>query len=490
MTTPTEADSQTARFPLWVERGALVFFLVTLVLLAARSYQRADELFITPHAFVSADVATTARTFATEGIIRLHGVPVNNNPPITVSDAYTHWPPLLPASLAIFFRTAGPTERTAHLYILVVFVATAILLYLLGKAWLGSTAGALTAYFWLTLPVVLQFRDLVAQQALMMMFVVAALLAFEKGSSRFGFLFLLLAVVSAWEAALVAPVMWLVSIWFPGRRRQANVALAATGAGLLSVAMLFLYGDPQAAVDTIQTAKFYMGLSDVYSHSNTMRQTPLPVSEQIRLTFLNNFWMLGALGLAGALQLAMSRPAGLVQRFVPLAGPWIAWCVLMSSHTARHHFEFLIAAPAVAVSLAWIATKRDSGTERTATVRAVVFVVLAAVQAVVLPHPHISDGYDPVRLVEFGKTIKAGTPPGSIVLAPLISSVPLYYSERHIVRGVDSPQAAMDALQIAHRDYPGAPVYLAIPPFLKDSFQMEDALLVGSSTEALVFKLK
>jgi hypothetical protein len=284
--------------------------------------------------------------------------------------------------------------------------------------------------------------------------------------------------------------MWLISRWLPHRRKQANHAMAATAAALIAIAGLFLCGDPRAVVDTIQTAAFYMGLSHVYSHSNLVQQMPLPLSEQLRLTLLNNVWMLGPLGLGAFLQLAISRPRGFIEKILPLAAPWIGWCLVMHNHTARHHFEFLIAAPAVALALAWLVTKSEMAQKKTATLQAAVFILLAALQPMILPHPHISDGYDPTRLVEFGRSIKALTPPGSIVMAPLVSSVPLYYSDRHIVRGIDSPQAAIEALPELHRTYPNSPVYLAIPPFLREGFKMEGAQPAGATAEAILFKIE
>jgi asparagine N-glycosylation enzyme membrane subunit Stt3 len=184
----------------------------------------------------------------------------------------------------------GATERVAHLFMLALFVTTAVLVFLLGREWLGTTGGAMGAYLWLTLPVVLEFRDLASQQALAMLFIVAALLAFERERAWPGFMLLLLAVFSAWEAALVAPAMWLVSRSSPERRRLAGIAMLATATGLLSVAALFVFRDPQSARDTIHTAEFYMGLSQMYSHVNLVQQTPLPLAEQLRLTLLNNVW--------------------------------------------------------------------------------------------------------------------------------------------------------------------------------------------------------
>lgn len=485
----TEANERLSA-PAWrvVECGAVLLFVIALVVSAVHATRHAGDLYVTPHAFVSADVATTARTFSREGVLRLRGVPVNNNPPIAEGDFYTHWPPLLPVSLSFAFRAFGASERTAHLFMLVVLVATAVLIYFLGRQWLGPAGGALSAFFWLTLPVVVQFGDLVAQQAVAMLFVVAALLAYEK-STRWSSILLFLAVVSAWEAALVAPALWVVSRRHEEMRRRASFSLIGTAAGLLLVGLLFLGGNPKTALDTLHAAEFYMGISQVYAHVNPLQQIPLPIWTQLRLTLLNNVWMLGPIGLGAVVLFGTSRPKAQMQRFLPLAAPWLVWCIVMHNHTARHPFEFLIAAPAVALSLAWFTLGGDNRQPKQVALRAAIFALLAIVQLIVLPRPSASDGYDPARLVEYGKSIRACTPEGSVVMAPLESSVPLYYSERHIVRNIDSPQTALQVLPELHRSYPHAPVYVALPPFLKDKFRMEGAKTVCSTSEAIVLQV-
>jgi hypothetical protein len=450
---------------------AHVVLLVTSVLLVSSKLRHAHDQFVTPHSFVSADVATTARTFAKEGILHLHGIPVNNNPPVGAVDFYTHWPPLLPISLSVVFRLFGDSECSVHIFMLAIFAATATAMYALGRKWLGPKAGALTAFFWMTLPVVLQFNDLAAQQSLAILFAVLALVAFEAGT-WLGSVLLLLAVISSWEAALIAPAMWLVSKRHSALYPRAKASAIATAAGLCSVAMLFLLGNRQTAVDSLQAAKFYMGLSDVYSHVHlSLPQIQLPLVEQIRLTLLNNVWMLGPLGLAAVVQFFVSRPIPLVQKFVPVAAPWIFWCIVMHNHTARHHFEFLIAGPVVALSLAWLATNGVTDQLRTATLRMAVLIALVLVQMGLLPHPNMSDGYDPAKLVAYGKAIREATPQGSIVLAPLVSAVPLYYSDRHIVRGLGTPEAVREALPEVRSAFPDSPVYIAVPPFLADEFE-------------------
>src|ERR1700722_17943337 len=188
--------------------AALSLFALALALSVVRAVGNATSQFVGPHAFVSADVATTARTFAREGIWKLHGIPVNNNTPIGPRDRYTHWPPLLPVLLSVCFRLFGASEYVSHVFMLGVLVATALLVFRLGTIWLGMVGGALAGYFWLTPPVVVSFGELVVQQSLAMLFVVAALVAFYSGRDKLGAGLLFFAVLSAWEAVLVLPGIW------------------------------------------------------------------------------------------------------------------------------------------------------------------------------------------------------------------------------------------------------------------------------------------
>ena len=71
-----------------LEFVAIALFALALGITTIRAIMHADSQYVGLGASVSADVATTARTFATEGIWKLRGVPVNNNPPIGPDDQY------------------------------------------------------------------------------------------------------------------------------------------------------------------------------------------------------------------------------------------------------------------------------------------------------------------------------------------------------------------------------------------------------------------
>ena len=96
----------------YLKYGSLALFAGSLILTAVHGVLRSAEQFSYAHAFVSADTATTARTFLREGVIALRGVPVNNNPPISSIDFYAHWPPLMTVLLSGCFRVFGPSNET------------------------------------------------------------------------------------------------------------------------------------------------------------------------------------------------------------------------------------------------------------------------------------------------------------------------------------------------------------------------------------------
>ena len=463
--------------------AVILLFAATLVVTIFHGITTSSRQFDYPHAFISADVATAARTFATIGIVHLHGVPVNNNPPIGIDDPYTHWPPLLPILLSLCFRIFGVSERVAHLFMLCVLVATAILLFRLGQRWLGTVAGALAGFFWLTLPVTLQFGHLVSQQALMTLFLVAAVLALMEENNLAATALFFLGAITSWEIVLVAPGLLLAGYWHRELRRRAIAAVVGTGAGVFCVTVLYLLNTPGLAVDTLQAAKFYMGISTSYSHLLTLPQIPLSQGEQIRRTLLNNVWMLGPLGLGAILLLFMDRVHDRIFLLASLATPWLVWCVLMRNHMARHHFEFVIAAPLAALALAWMATAES----KNPTLKIGIFIALATLQMLVLHKPVISDGYDPAALIRYAQGIRQLTQSNSIVMAPLVSAVPLYYSDRHIIRAVDNTESAVQQIPNLRREFPGSTIYLAVPPSLAANFPSER--VTASTPDVLIFQL-
>jgi len=416
---------------------------------------------------VSSDVSVAARNFAHFGVLQLGAVPVNNNPPIGPHDIYTHWPPLLPIILSWVFRLFGESESTAHLLMLVTQVFTALLICVTARDWLGELGGALAGIFWLTLPAVIHFGHLVAQQSLAILFMTAAVWLFTRSS--WGALAIFLAAWSSWEAVLVVPGLWATAI-ISGRaesRTRAAHYTAAAAAAMLSVIGLYASRAPELFVDGLNTALFRMGVSHAYSSLPLLRDVEhyLGFEQTIALLFWNHVWMLGFFGLAAVIALLLSRPKGCEVILWGLGAPWLLWCALMRNQVAVHDFEMLLAAPLVSIALAWMAVGVIHASARTPRSwgASIVVVGLILLQPVVLGAK--ITGIDPnlLRAVAFSEGVKRSTSRTDIVLSPLISAAGLWYSERHIVRNVANDEFLQAALPEVRKDFPAAPLYLAVP---------------------------
>jgi hypothetical protein len=471
--------------------AAIALLVLALGITAVQAVKRGGSPYVGLGASVSADVAVTARTFAAEGVWKLRGVPVNNNPPIGADDQYTHWPPLLPLLLSGCFRLFGASELTARLFMLCILFATVLLVARLGWLWLGPVGGALAGYFWLTIPVVGQFGDLVAQQSLAMFFVVGAFVVFYSGRERFGAALMFLAVLSSWESALVVPGVWLAARRLPELRRTAMLATFGAGTALACVMVVFTIGSPQVAVDTLQTVKYYMGLSSVYSRVIPNGLGEISFAQQIRYIIGNHIFMIGPLGFVAVAALLVRRPKDGVLLIYGLAAPWIVWTVVMRTHTAYHSFELLIGAPITALALAWVATadlriRWSSG----GVLKATAIVAVAAAWAI-LPHRAAGGDTNPESQIRYALDIRNSTAAGSVVLAPTLSAVPLYYSERHLIRGVANDAVLAGQLEDVRREFPASPIYLAIPPSAAASFgqTLSGASIVSSTADAIVARL-
>jgi hypothetical protein len=66
--------------------------------------------------------------------------------------------------------------------------------------------------------------------------------------------------------------------------------------------------------------------------------------------------------------------------------------------------------------------------------------------------------------VSFGRAISEATEPGSVVMVRTPSIVPVYYSRRHVIRGIQADDVVDRLKGRISEEFPGAPVYLALRP--------------------------
>jgi hypothetical protein len=76
----------------------------------------------------------------------------------------------------------------------------------------------------------------------------------------------------------------------------------------------------------------------------------------------------------------------------------------------------------------------------------------------------LSDPGHETPLITYARDIEENTEPGAVVMIPDPSMVPVYYSKRHVLRGVDNDLIVDKAVRRTVEVFPGSPVYLALHP--------------------------
>ena len=78
-----------------------------------------------------------------------------------------------------------------------------------------------------------------------------------------------------------------------------------------------------------------------------------------------------------------------------------------------------------------------------------------------------------------------------MVITPAESAVPLYYSQRHLIQGVGSERDFRSALIFARKNFPGSPLYLAIPSDLAQKFEavLAEGKIVGRRPGMILVRL-
>lgn len=109
--------------------------------------------FYYPHAWASAHFATIAHSFATHGIIGLHGIPIENFAPLTTQpDNYLHWPPFFFYVLSLVLRAFPESIRAMHLFMAVIAIANAYVMWLIASTFFKPRVAILCGSAFLLMP--------------------------------------------------------------------------------------------------------------------------------------------------------------------------------------------------------------------------------------------------------------------------------------------------------------------------------------------------
>jgi len=450
------------------------------------------------HAWGSAHFATIARSYAEQGFIALRGLPIGNNPPLGLApDAYVHWPPLFAILLGVVFKMFGAGEAVARAFMLVIGAALVLATGWVGALVYGRRGAVASMFAMLTIPVFVGYVCLVQLTTLGLLFMVLAVAGFLRaapdGTIRtrwlvFGLVATVASVCSSWEPAFL-PIGLLAIALVQRDRTRVRIALAYGIAVFVGVALvfgLFFLSVSGLWEETWRTAIYRTGLGAygapteppihaiVGLGSYTERLTPGELLGIYARQFRESLGWIYPLTLITALVMAVRRVTGPDRdaRWTPviLLAPPLLWFTIMSNQSADNDFETLTAMPACAVSFAVVVCAAWSATTPWPRRWNMLRVGALAVLVGVLLWPLWSaqqQGYvpqTPTGMLDYAHGIHDHTEPGAVVISPVSSLVPVYYSRRHIIRGIADGAALTYVLRRAAIDFPGAPVYLAIPP--------------------------
>jgi len=482
--------------------------LVGLVAIAALATvvvhveQAWNGTFAHPFDWISTNNATMGRAFATSGIFSLGWVPIANNPPLGLApDAYLHWPPLWPVTLAVCFELFGASAAVAQLINLLVVAAIAALVFAMGRTVAGRTGGLLACLFYLVTPTLVQFGVIVHQLHPALFCALLAALFYSRlfaaaAAPRWlpfaGAGALFVGVLFAWEACLVSAGVLVAGIASRNRgaHRLALLYLAAALAALGLVFAVYLIQYPQLFDDLWNIALHRGGLASYHAKTVTIhtmwneqyyadRTYPLALVLHALISGLES--QTGLIGVAAlvavlAFLVRQRREPGQRQALVLLtviAPPLFLWALLMPQHLINHINQFELLAPAAALALAVLGSALLQRFEREPTAPyawesrlAVVVVALFMLEPLVDSASTAAGKLASGQRVmtdehRFGLELRAATPAGAVVTMPYASMAPFWPAERHLIRGVYDDATLERVLPGLRENFAGAPCFVA-----------------------------
>jgi len=462
--------------------------------------------FYYPHAWVSAHIATIAHSFATHGIIGLHGIPIENFDPITTQpDNYLHWPPFFYYVLSLVLRAFPDSIRAMHLFMAVIAIANAYVMWIIASMFFKPRVAIVCGSAFLLMPATLKYGLILLPANLAMLGVSVALLfmlrylqgtadgrgrLLDLGLSAFAFF---LACITSWEPFLALPGLLLA--YALDRRSEIFKtcfcwAIAAIAAGA-STLVIYSLSDPTFLEDMWSIFTFRLGLTQYLPMSARIH----PVEGQLQtIDSLNVFssavhffeayvvrtqvfcGSLGIVGLFALLLTALRRRRSIPDNFfaallLPLGTIWLGWAAVMQGHYIIHEYQFILASPLLAIGVTCLYSLLDDillampdswPRENLATLTnlalpcALLFLGISAAAVTVRGEE------EPWQLAKFGRLIKAEVPAGTIVITNEMSMVPTYYAERHVIRGVPDGAFLESKLGMIRDTCPGCALYLAV----------------------------
>jgi 4-amino-4-deoxy-L-arabinose transferase-like glycosyltransferase len=437
---------------------------------------------------------------------------------------YLHWPPLFGLLLSRAFLIWGETELVARALAFTIATASIAAFAFLASSVLDRLGAALGTLAYASVPAFILYSRLVQGNLLCISFTMVALGCFiravrhepiDRRWAAAGLVAQAVTVASWWgDGALLGLPLLLTGVL--GRRRP--VVLLALGYLLVAamtaacIMLAMLVAAPTAAAELWATIVFRAtGVAGEGFTSGGLHALP----SRLYYTFspgwpakLNAYWhqatlLIGWVGIgafvAGAIVRMRERKTlrvspGLLSA-AGVGGVWLGWYLLMSNQAADNDFQMLLGVPLVGLASGFVGRALLRRAEERAPL--VAPALLALLMALYLGQTAFlarkwSRPLPPSGLVEYAREIRATTPSDAIVFVPSPSMVPVYYSERHVIRGIADGASVALAVRMAKQEYPQSPIYLALQPRDVDSSseQFRTVHFAHASPSLLLLRLR
>jgi hypothetical protein len=464
--------------------------------------------------WASASCMTMAHSFNQLGALHTHFVPIQNNLPLGSNpDVYLHWPPLFPLLLSFVTRILGDHESSARLFALAITLATTCVVVAITRRLYGARTALLSGFFFLTARATFEGGRAILHQPLAMFFGSAIVLFFllaidapavvPSSASRkrlfatLGLVATICTVLSAWDPIFIPLGLLLASIYL--RRRDAaqlaGLYLFAAVATFVVVQADYILSYPALFKNQFATIAYRAGIRFNANSSMGLHTIVDSVHYGLnQLSFLgtyshilrwifqdfDTFVLLAAfLFLAFWLQSNRRQNVAAVYIMGGLCFPWLLFYVLMRNYVAIHPFALVLAAPFLAIAGGFVLDRiweLLNTADATRNGRNYLLQVMIVVLPLLTLYPlfvNIRDAkipFEPPQFQNISALIQHNTPPNAVTLSATESAVPIHYSSRHIVRGIETPSLLELAIPQARADFPNSPLFFAVQDIDRPAF--------------------
>jgi hypothetical protein len=485
-------------------KGWPVLFSVALLFLAASLFHTIRVPWVEEDNFYGALYSQAAHNLIRAGPLATAGVPSTlyfGPLPIPPDAYYVHHPVLMPIMVTVSVAVFGEKEWAVKLVPIICSLLSLTFLWLLVADTAGRRAGALTAAFFVTLPMELHYGDLVDFEPVLVMWVLAALLCLryarngrgKKWTILYGFC-CLGALWTDWPGYLFVIAVAL-SLFAKKENRAARFAVALLVTALVSVCLFLLQirrANPQAWGDlwTAITMRLGSGTQPGSSGAATGNGAHFTFAEWLSRIFqsLGQDYLLLTWGFVfvGAIYLAQNRKLPgfdwLGRALLQMAIPGLLYMLLLRNWSFVHDWAsfFCIGSVAILGGLgleavwAWVDRRVLSRSGRIAGTAAIfAFLSWFAIAGFTRAEEQrsqllILDGKarEPAMLIrDLGSFLSRSFPAGTAILCnfdPNYSPVP-YYAQRTVLPNLVSSAEWNFAVSAASNRRIGGIIWLDSP---------------------------